>query len=260
MFSWDAAITRAHELGEGSAPARELLTFCATVLASQKKIYESLRGLREWLPSGSLGADLSILRDYLPSFIQSVLAVAPPALAEQADARDELLLEYWDNRLDRLFFPKAFLQPYAHWCVQSGALKRQSSVAENRCPYCFGKPQLSFFRVVESGSESGNRHLLDIQAEQLHEAERHGQRDRDRNRHDQRRTPFPEPDERNQNDQHDCLEQALIEEADLLAHLPALIRSHSDYQVGGQRPAHFVDARAHRGSEPFDLVALTHLH
>jgi FdhE protein len=160
MFSWDAAITRARELGDGSAPARELLTFCATVLGSQKQIYESLRGRREWLPSGSLGTDLSILRDYLPSFIQSVLSVAPPALSAQADARDELLLEYWDNRSDRLFFPKAFLQPYAHWCVQSGALKRQTSVAENRCPYCVGKPQLSFLRVVESGSESGNRHLL----------------------------------------------------------------------------------------------------
>jgi len=85
--------------------------------------------------------------------------VAPPALVEQADASDELLLEYWDNRSDKLFFPKAFLQPYAQWSVQSGALTKQTS-AENRCPHCFGKPQLSFLRIVESGSESGSRHLL----------------------------------------------------------------------------------------------------
>src|SRR5205823_14956881 len=68
------------------------------------------------------------------------------------------------------------------------------------------------------------------------------------------------PDQRNQNHQHDRLKQTLVEEADLLAHLPPLIRSHSDYQVRGQRPAHFVNACADRSSEAFDLVALTHFH
>ena len=160
MFSWDANISRAHELAGSSTPASELLTFYATVLTTQKQIYESLRGRRDWLPSGSLEDDLPVLLDYLPSFLQSVLSVSPPALAEQASASDELLLEYWHNRSDKLFFPKAFLQPYAHWSVQSGAFNKQNSPAENRCPYCFGKPQLSLLRVTESGSESGNRLLL----------------------------------------------------------------------------------------------------
>jgi len=160
MFSWDANIKRVRELAESLTPATELLTFYETVLASQKQIYESLRGRRDWLPSGSLEADISVLREHAPSFLQSVLSVAPPALAEQAGVPDELLLEYWNNRSDKLFFPKAFLQPYAQWSVQSGALSRQSPAAENRCPYCFGKPQLSFLRVSEAGSESGNRHLL----------------------------------------------------------------------------------------------------
>ena len=61
MFSWDKAIERAHQLAETSTPAGELLTFYATVLASQKEIYESLRGLRDWLPSGELEEDLSVL-------------------------------------------------------------------------------------------------------------------------------------------------------------------------------------------------------
>ena len=160
MFSWDANINRVRELVASSTPAQELLTFYETVLLSQKEVYESLRGRRDWLPSGSLENDLSALREHIPAFLTSVLSVAPPALAEQAGASDDLLLEYWHNRSDKLFFPKAFLQPYAQWSVQSGALTRLSSTAENRCPYCFGKPQLSFLRVTESGSESGNRHLL----------------------------------------------------------------------------------------------------
>lgn len=160
MFTWDANINRVRELAGRPTPAKELLTFYATVLASQKQIYESLRGRRDWLPSGALEDDLGVLREHVPSFLESVLSVAPPALAEQADTSDELLLEYWYNRSDKLFFPKAFLQPYAQWSVQSGALSKQSPTAENRCPYCFGKPQLSFLRVNEAGSESGNRHLL----------------------------------------------------------------------------------------------------
>jgi len=163
MLSWDAGINRAHELAENSMPARELLTFYATVLESQKEIYDWLRGRRNWLPAGSVHEDLSVLREQVPSFLQSVLSVSPPALADQAariNSFDELLLEYWQHRSDQLFFPKAFLQPYAHWCVQSGALPRQSSQAENRCPYCYGKPQVSFLFSTEAGAESGKRNLL----------------------------------------------------------------------------------------------------
>lgn len=160
MFSWDAAISRALQLAQNAPASKELLVFQAAVLTAQKKVYESLRGRRNWLPSGVLSEDLSVLQQYLSVFVESVSSVAPPALAEQADASDELLFEYWNNRSDRLFFPKAFLQPYAQWSMQSGALSKQTSTPENRCPYCFGKPQLSFLRIVESGSESGNRHLL----------------------------------------------------------------------------------------------------
>src|SRR5688500_1604485 len=132
MLSWDAGINRAHELAENSMPARELLTFYATVLESQKEIYDWLRGRRNWLPAGSVHEDLSVLREQVPSFLQSVLSVSPPALADQAariNSFDDLLLEYWTHRLEHLFFPKAFFKPYAHWFVQSGVLLRQSTHA-----------------------------------------------------------------------------------------------------------------------------------
>jgi FdhE protein len=160
LDSWDARIDRARQLTTQVTATKELLTFYTTVLETQKQIYESLRGHRDWLPSGSLSDDLKTLSAYIPSFINSVLSVAPPALAEQADASDEALLRYWSDRSDHQFFAKAFLQPYAQWLVQSGALARDSSRAENRCPYCFGKPQVSFLYVTEAGSESGNRNLV----------------------------------------------------------------------------------------------------
>jgi FdhE protein len=160
MFSWDKAIDRAHELAETVPPARELLMFSATVLTSQKTIYESLRTVRDWLPSGDLEQDLSVLRKYFDPFLQSVKSVSPPALTEQAaHVSSETLLHYWRDRSAQQFFAKAFLQPYARWAVESEALGK-NPVAENRCPYCFGKPQVSFLKIAEAGSESGNRNLL----------------------------------------------------------------------------------------------------
>lgn len=174
MFNWNQAIARAHHLAEAVAPARELLDFYAVLLDEQQQLYESLRRRRDWhrsgslsspsassgsLPSGSLADDLNVLRDYFPSFLQSVSSVSPPALAHQASADDSVLLHYWQTRSDELFFPKAFLQPYAQWLVESGTLTRNVQI-ETRCPYCFGKPQLSFLHVAEPGSESGNRNLL----------------------------------------------------------------------------------------------------
>lgn len=158
MFSWDKAIERAQRLAEASTPARELLTFYTTLLESQKQIYESLRSLRDWLPSGDLEQDFSVLHKHVDPFLQSVKSVAPPALAEQA-TNPETLLHYWRDRSDQQCLEKAFLQPYAHWLVQSGALRKDAR-AENRCPYCFGKPQVSFLKITDSSSESGNRNLV----------------------------------------------------------------------------------------------------
>jgi FdhE protein len=160
MFNWDTAIDRARHLAEEVVPAKELLSFYVALLENQQYVYDSLRSRRDWLPSGNLRSDLEILQDYFPSFLQSVSSVAPTALAQQASTEPELLLQYWQDRSDKLFFPKAFLQPYARWLVESGAFSKQPAAAENRCPFCLGKPQLSFLHLSEPGSESGNRNLL----------------------------------------------------------------------------------------------------
>jgi FdhE protein len=192
MFNWNTAIDRARQLAQDVEPARELLTFYVALLENQQHVYDSLRGRRDWLPSGiledavstgsfagdqatslpadlnaarlddasSLATDLAVLREEFPSFLQSVLMVSPSALAHQASTDQTLLLQYWQTRSDELFFAKAFLQPYARWAVESGALTKQPTAPENRCPWCFGKPQLSFLQTTEAGAESGNRNLL----------------------------------------------------------------------------------------------------
>jgi len=104
----------------------------------------------------------------LPLLLQVVKSTGPAPLVEQAnelieaspETLDDLLLDYWHTRSDKQFFAKALIQPYAWWVAESGALRPNSPRRENQCPFCSGKPQVSFLKVVEAGSESGNRNLF----------------------------------------------------------------------------------------------------
>lgn len=162
---WDARIARCHQLAQESPATKELLTFYATVLETQKQIYDSLR------VSGSVANDLPELREHLQALFLAVRSTGPPPLAEQAatlisaspETIDELLLDYWHNRSDEQFFAKALLQPYAQRLAESGVPPSNPPLLprrENQCPFCLGKPQVSFLKTTESGSESGNRNLL----------------------------------------------------------------------------------------------------
>ena len=91
LASWEARIHRARELAAQATATKELLTFYTKVLETQKQVYDSLRGLREWLPSSSLSEDLHVLREYARSFLQSVSSVSPTALAEQAPVEEGVL-------------------------------------------------------------------------------------------------------------------------------------------------------------------------
>ena len=158
MFPWDTCINRCNHLAQHSPSTAELLTFYAALLETQKQIYNSLNHF-----VGSLPPDLPELRKHLPSLLQVVKSTGPAALAEQAnelisaspETLDELLLDYWHTRSDQQFFAKALIQPYAQRLAKSFVLHR-----ENQCPYCLGKPQVSFLTIVEAGAESGNRNLL----------------------------------------------------------------------------------------------------
>lgn len=168
--SWDTRIRRAEELAGKSEATREILTFYAKLLQSQKEIDEFLRSRRGWLPSGSLADDLSVVRECLPILLRTVEANGPERLAQEArtlmtastEQIDEMLLEYWHSPADTQFFAKALLQPYARWLAESGGHPSDRTLESNerRCPFCGGIPQVSFLQIRDATSESGNRDLV----------------------------------------------------------------------------------------------------
>ena len=156
MISWDRCIDRCNNLAGQASSTRDLLTFYAALLDTQKQIYNSFPN------------DLRQLRNHLPLLLQVVKSTGPAPLVEQAkelieaspETLDELFLDYWHTRSDKQFFAKALIQPYAHQLAESGALRPDLPRRENQCPFCLGKPQVSFLKIADAGAESGNRNLL----------------------------------------------------------------------------------------------------
>lgn len=166
MSFWDKNIQRSDQLAAEESGAMELLAFYAKLLRVQKQIYEALR---ERKLSGDLGQDLAALRVVVPSLLEVVALNGPEALAAEArvllnddDIIDKLLIDYWRSPSDIQFFPKAVLQPYARWLVESGTppIGRGLAGGERLCPFCGAKPQVSFLQNTEITAESGNRSLL----------------------------------------------------------------------------------------------------
>ena len=169
-YQWELRISRTERLAAQTPAVKELLIFYARLLSAQQEVYEYLRRRKGWLPSGMLERDLSALRVIRPRLLTVVSANAPEALATEAQRllragereTDQLLLDYWRGPSDTQFFAKALLQPYAQWLIETGArpIDRKVERGANRCPYCGGKPQLSFLRSMEGAQEGGGRNLL----------------------------------------------------------------------------------------------------
>ena len=167
--SWDTRMQRAEELAREADATKEILTFYARLLQSQKEVDEFLRSRPGWLPSGSLTEDLPLVRECAAVVLRTVAANGPPPLADEArglmsspGSVDDTLVEYWSNPSDTQFFAKAILQPYMRWLAESGGhpFNRTLENGERRCPFCGGMPQVSFLKIKEATSESGNRDLV----------------------------------------------------------------------------------------------------
>jgi formate dehydrogenase maturation protein FdhE len=168
--SWETKINRADELAAASAATRELLIFYGGLLRAQKKIYEALRGHKNWLPTGELQEDLPVLRSFLPDLLKTFEEIGTPILIEEARAFlrlpdlevNQILLSEWQALCGNHFFAKAFLQPYARWLAELNLRPRNRNFEsrENRCPICAGKPQVSCLVMKESDADGGGRDLI----------------------------------------------------------------------------------------------------
>jgi formate dehydrogenase maturation protein FdhE len=158
---WNKQIERADYLAGESSGSTELLTFYAQLLRAQAEIYESFRSRRDWLPSGDLKTDLPVIRSSMMVLLDTVALHGPTSLTAEPNTITEDLLEYWSSPSDTQFFAKAILQPYARWLAETRTVPtgRELAGGERSCPFCGGRPQLSFLQSKES-SESGNRDLM----------------------------------------------------------------------------------------------------
>ena len=166
---WEKHIERADQLALQPKGSGELLVFYAQLLRGQRDIYDFLRSRKGWLPSGDIERDLPAVRGSLPGFLKTIETHGPESLAAEArelsnasdDVVNEMLVSYWSDPSDIQFFAKAFLQPYGRWLAETVAEpKRKQDGTERRCPFCGGKPQVSFLQNKESNVESGNRDLI----------------------------------------------------------------------------------------------------
>ena len=167
---WDQQIRRADQLAALASGAKELLSFYAQLLRAQKQIYDELcRGLDQQ-PVGDIRTDLPAIHSLINGLLDTAVLHGPRMLAEEAKtllngepaAIDEMLIDYWDNRSDIQFFPKAILQPYLRMIIKSGRrpVSRSLMSRERTCPYCGGNPQVSYLQNSETSAESGNRDLI----------------------------------------------------------------------------------------------------
>ena len=162
---WNKQIERADHLAAESSGSKELLAFYAQLLRAQEGIYESLRSRKDSLPSGDLESDMDAVHLSMTALLETVALYGPTSLASEAQVLlvaepntmiDELL-DYWRNPSDTQFFAKSILQPYARWLAETRTTHagRELAGGERTCPFCGGRPQLSFLQSKESNAESG---------------------------------------------------------------------------------------------------------
>ena len=166
--SWSQCGARARQLAQGDGSTAVLLSSYADLLALQHASFESFK--KGGSPTGSLERDLPVVREQVPALLHAIAEKGPERLALEATellndrtggAIDHLLLAYWHTPSDQNFFGKAALQPYASWLAESGVapIDRRLTPADNRCPFCNGRPQLSIL-VAAGESDGGGRQLL----------------------------------------------------------------------------------------------------
>src|SRR2546428_4208037 len=158
---WERRIDRAAQLAAQDESTRPLLVFYGQLLGLQRDAYETFRDARL---SGSLEADLDVVRRCASAMLSAVSAIGPRLLTDETQqvlgagdsAIDQMLLEWWRTPSDEQFFPKVILQPYAQRLAELSIrpADRETPSGEHVCPFCGGPPPLSIL-PGGGGLESG---------------------------------------------------------------------------------------------------------
>jgi formate dehydrogenase accessory protein FdhE len=175
---YDARLRRAQRLSAQYPFAREFLDFYKHVASFQKDLRAKVAR-----PNGSTTRnasapefrehlDLTLLLPHFRGFLSVIEQHAPSALSQSARQVAQLpsdswiasLVAYWKHagRYDQQvgafaqFIPRAFLQPYAEFCVAQIS-RAPVVVAPRVCPLCGSRPLLGVLRPEGDG---GKRFLL----------------------------------------------------------------------------------------------------
>ena len=175
---YGARIRRAEQLSVQHGFAREFLDFYKHLAVFQKSLFAKLAGSREQNSSAFAALefrkhlDLTLLLPDFRGFLSVISQRAPLALADSAHQMAQLSSDSWIGSLEAYwqhagrydqqvgafaqFLSRAFLQPYAEFCV--ARIPRAPQVGTPRlCPLCGSRPLLGVLRPEGDG---GKRFLL----------------------------------------------------------------------------------------------------
>lgn len=189
--SWDNRLNRVEKLIKSYPFAQEPLSFYREILLFQKSLYTWLseetdshacKDPRAPRPGNRIDLTSSSLVTFFQSFLSLVQRVGTQELSQVArflttsgqEEWERLLESYWKRNLKPddsqegpllLFFPKAFLQPYAELLahkypqenLDDGAKWQQPPDSKTVCPRCSRSPQLG---ILTTEGEGASRSLL----------------------------------------------------------------------------------------------------
>src|SRR5882762_1113704 len=115
------------------------------------------------------------------------------------------------------------------------------------------------YQQAQRNDQRGHRHLLQVDSQHVRNAESHAQRDRNCQGHDERQTPFPKSDQRNNDDKDDRFVQGAQEKMNVFFHLQRLVGGMRDDQVRRKNLAELSKFPVDGLTERRDLPLVSHV-
>jgi len=159
-WSFDSRIERAQHLADKQSSAREVLGYYRELAMFQKRVAAHVQT--------NAATDVRALIEQFPALLDLLRRIGPQPVTEFAcahlqedDAREKLLLEFWERGASDAapdsarFIAYILLQPYAEYLASRGDIQRD--IAEPSCPFCNSPPAVA---VLRGEGDGGKRSLI----------------------------------------------------------------------------------------------------